>query len=294
MWKRPPALMAALLLMIPAASAPTAGAAQAAASSRPGAAQAVAGSRPGPEPVEPVVHVIKRSDTLIKIAEQHDVKLADLREWNGLSRNYVLRVDGMLRLTAPDRPLPGWRTRVETVTAAEANGDPAKKCPVRTADLRRIWVRYIDFRGIARDGHLIMHRTLVTQTKRAFQTLYAWRFPIMVMEPMSVNLPGLTDKSVLTSGYECRYVAGTTTWSQHSYGRAIDVNPRQNPMIRGTYPNHTYLDPPDSATWLAREKHWTGMLHAGGAVGAFTANGFTWGGRWKTLKDYMHFSTNDR
>ncbi|WP_328467832.1 M15 family metallopeptidase [Actinoplanes sp. NBC_00393] len=283
MWKRPPALLAALLLTIPAAAAPMAG-----------AAQAVGGNQPGPDQVEAVVHVIQRGDTLSEIAAQHDVKLADLREWNGLSRDYVLRVDGMLRLTAPDRPLPGWRTRVETVTAAEANGDAAKKCPVPTADLRRIWVRYIDFRGIARDGHLIMHRTVVTQTKRAFQTLYAWRFPIMVMQPMSVNLPGLTDQSVLTSGYECRYAPGTTTWSQHSYGRAIDVNPRQNPTIRGTYPNHTYLDPPDSATWLAREKHWTGMLHAGGAVGAFTANGFAWGGRWTTLKDYMHFSTNDR
>ena len=36
------------------------------------------------------------------------------------------------------------------------------------------------------------------------------------------------------------------------------------------------------------------MMHAAGAVRAFTGNGFHWGGRWNTLKDYMHFSTTNK
>ncbi|MBG0567927.1 M15 family metallopeptidase [Actinoplanes sp. NEAU-A11] len=239
-------------------------------------------------------HVVRPGDTLAKVAKRHGVRIADLREWNRLGKGYQLQVDGMLRLTAPATPLPAWRTRTETVTATEANGDPAKACPVQPSDLRRIWVRYIDYQGVARNGSLIMHRSMAVPTQRAFAKLYHWRFPIMVMQPIAVNMPTLTDKSVLTSGYECRYVAGTTTWSQHSYGLAVDVNPRQNPMIRGSYPNHTYLDPPNSATWLARERYWPGMVHAEGAARAFTANGFAWGGRWTTLLDYMHFSTTDR
>ena len=236
----------------------------------------------------PVAHVIRPGDTLTSIAARRTVSVADLRRWNGLAPGAELQADGMLRLTAPPAPFPEFRTRTETVTATEANGDPARECPVPTADLRRIWVRYIDYRGVVHNGSLIMHRTLVVPTQRAFATLYRWRFPIMVMQPAAVNMPGLTDKSVLTSGYECRFVAGTTKWSQHSYGRAIDVNPRQNPMIRGDY-----LDPPDSATWLARAHYWPGMVHAEGAVRAFTDNGFAWGGRWTSLKDYMHFSTTD-
>ncbi len=291
MWK----LLLALVLVTPAAPAglratpaaepPRSAPAPAAAQADPAAAAQRAGSG---YPAAQVAHVIRPGDTLSGIAARHDVPVADLRRWNRLAAGDELRADGMLRLAAPPAPLPEWRTRTETVTAAEANGDPAKKCPVPVADLRRIWVRYIDYDGRVHDGSLIMHRTLTVPTQRAFATLYRWRFPIMVMQPAAVNMPGLTDKSVVTSGYECRYVAGTTKWSQHSYGRAIDVNPRQNPMIRGDY-----LDPPNSGTWLAREHYWPGMVHEGGAVPAFTENGFAWGGRWKTLKDYMHFSTTD-
>ncbi|MEV6305691.1 M15 family metallopeptidase [Actinoplanes sp. NPDC051861] len=267
MWKLPPVLLTAVLLFVPTA---------------PAAPVRAAGPRQA-------AHIIRPGDTLTSIAARHDVSVANLRRWNSLPAGYTLRIDGMLRLTAPAAPLPVWRTRTETVTATEANGDPNKKCPVAAYDLRRIWVRYLDFQGVARDGNLIMHRELAVPTQKAFAALYRWRFPVLVMQPAAVNMPGLTDKSILTSGYECRYVAGTTTWSQHSYGRAIDVNPRQNPMIRGDY-----LDPPNSATWLARDHYWPGMLHADGGVPAFTSNGFAWGGRWITLKDYMHFSPNNR
>lgn len=245
---------------------------------------AVAGLVPAqPAVAKQTAHIVRPGDTLIRIAERHQVRVAELRAWNGLSAGAPLPVDGMLRLTPPDAPLPAWSTRVMTVTAAEANGDPAKRCPVPATDLRRIWVRYLGFDGRAHEGNVIMHHTLVGQTQRGFETLYRRRFPIMAMSPEVVP-----DKTVLTMGYECRYVAGTTKWSQHSYGRAIDINPRQNPMIRGDY-----LDPPNAATWLARDRYWPGMMHENGAVSAFTAEGFAWGGRWKTLKDYMHFSTTD-
>ncbi len=216
------------------------------------------------------------------------MRAADLRNWNGLGSYTRPRPDGMLRLHTPRAPIPDFRTRTETVTAREANGDPARECPVPVTDLRRIWVRYIDFQGRVHNGSLIMHRSLVLPTQKAFAQLYRWRFPIMVMQPASVNMPGLTDRSVLTGGYECRFVAGTTKWSQHSYGRAVDVNPRQNPMIRGDY-----LDPPNTEWWLNRSRYAVGMVHEGGAVEAFTRQGFAWGGRWNSLKDYMHFSTTN-
>jgi hypothetical protein len=36
-----------------------------------------------------------------------------------------------------------------------------------------------------------------------------------------------------TSAFNCRKVAGTSKWSEHAYGRAIDVNPVQNPTSPG-------------------------------------------------------------
>ncbi|MFC6569064.1 M15 family metallopeptidase [Actinoplanes utahensis] len=239
---------------------------------------------PAAGPAKATTHVVRAGDTLSQIAVRHGLRITQLRDWNGLGKDEPLRIDGMLRLTAPESPLPAWKTLVTRVTTAEANGSPAKRCPVPAAELRRIWVRYLGFDGRAHTGHITMRRSLVGPVQRAFAKLYRWRFPIMAMPPA---VP--PDRTVLTLGYECRFVAGTRTWSQHSYGLAVDINPRQNPMIRGDY-----LDPPNSRPWLARTHHWAGMMHADGAVPAFTSEGFSWGGRWKTLKDYMHFSTTDR
>ena len=41
-----------------------------------------------------------------------------------------------------------------------------------------------------------------------------------------------------TSAFNCRSVAGTRVWSEHAYGRAIDVNPVENLYVSrsGVYP----------------------------------------------------------
>lgn len=244
-----------------------------------------------PAPVSaatPPAHIVRPGDTLTAIARQYRVTVSDLRRWNKLEPDAVLRPDGALRLSDSYHVRPAWSTWSETLTAAQANGDPAKRCPVPASELRRVWVKYLDFDGAVHDGSLVVNRTIVPATQKAFALLYEWRFPIMVMEPVAKNMPGLTDRTVLTSGYECRNVAGTTRWSQHAYGLAIDVNPRQNPMIRGTY-----LDPPHSEPWIPRAPYRAGMIHPQGAEQAFTTNGFAWGGRWTSLKDYMHFSPNN-
>jgi LysM repeat protein len=236
-----------------------------------------------------VWHVVKPGETMAGIARRYGVRLADVGRWNQVVPPYPVHVDETLRLTRPAAPLPAWRTRVEAVTPAMVNWDPKRRCPVPPADLRRIWVSYIDFQGGYHDGSIIMHKSLVGATQRAFLTLFRWRYRIMAMAPMSVNMPGWTDMSIVTAGYSCRPVAGTKSWSEHAYGRAVDINPLQNPMLRGSY-----LDPPGSGHWLRRDRYLIGMAHPEGAVRAFTTNGFRWGGQWRSLKDYMHFSPTNR
>lgn len=236
-----------------------------------------------------VWHVVAPGETMASIAADFGLRVADLGRWNQIVAPYPVHVDETLRLTEPAALLPAWSTRVEMVTPASVNWDPARQCPVPPADLRRIWVSYIDFQGRYHDGSIIMHRSLVSATQGAFATLFRRRFRIMAMSPMSVNMPGQSDMSIVTSGYRCRRVAGTRTWSEHAYGRAVDVNPLQNPMVRGKL-----IDPGGGLMWLRRDRYRIGMVHAEGAVRAFTANGFAWGGRWQTLKDYQHFSTTNR
>jgi hypothetical protein len=93
----------------------------------------------------------------------------------------------------------------------------------------------------------------------------------------------------VTAGYNCRPVAGTDVWSQHAYGLAIDLNPVQNPMLRGTS-----VTPAGSGAYLDRSRYLIGMVHAEGAAQAFIRNGYFWGGQWHSLKDYMHFSPTNR
>ena len=236
-----------------------------------------------------VWHVVAPGESMAGIAARFHVRLADLGRWNQIVAPYPVHVDETLRLTPPSAPLPAWRTRIELVTPAMINWDARKKCPVPPQNLRKVWVSYLDLQGAYHDGSIIVRMDLAQATQRVFFTLFRWRFRIMAMAPMSVNMPGQTDMSIVTAGYNCRRVGGTSVWSEHAYGTAIDINPLQNPMIRGPL-----IDPATGGFYLDRSRNLIGMVHAEGAVRAFMANGFFWGGRWSSLKDYMHFSTTNR
>jgi len=93
------------------------------------------------------------------------------------------------------------------------------------------------------------------------------------------------------SGFNCGEATGEPgVWSEHAYGRAVDVNPVQNPFIDGgevlPEAGHVYLDRTDVRP---------GMIVAGDpVVRAFAAIGWTWGGDYNSVKDYQHFSATGR
>lgn len=236
----------------------------------------------------PSFHVVKPGDILSAIAKRYGVSVSNLGAWNGIPKPYRLYVDSVLRFTRPTGRYPAFRTVIHVVTPLMINWDRAKGCPVAPANLRKIRVSYLDFNGNYHDGSIIMHKDHVVRTQKVFQRLYYSRFRIQAMSPLDVNAPNLTDFAAVTGGFTCRKVGGSKTWSQHAYGTAVDINPVQNPMIRDGV-----VSPAGAAGYVSRGGHRRGMLHADGAVIAFTGNGFYWGGRWHTLKDYMHFSTSN-
>jgi LysM repeat protein len=235
-----------------------------------------------------VWHVVTPGETMQGIANRYGLRAADIGRWNQIVAPYPVHVDETLRLTAPASPLPAWRTRIEPVTPGAVNWNAADKCPVPPSALRRVWVSYIDLQGRYHDGSIVVHRDVAVRVQHIFFTLFRWRYRIMAMAPMSVNMPGETDMGIVTAGYNCRPVGGTDVWSEHAYGTAIDINPLQNPMIRGG------PVPPASRAYLNRGRYLIGMIHPEGAARAFTANGYFWGGQWRSLKDYMHFSVTNR
>jgi hypothetical protein len=91
-----------------------------------------------------------------------------------------------------------------------------------------------------------------------------------------------------TSAFNCREITGGGAVSNHALGVAIDINPVENPYVRGGD-----VLPPAGAEYLDREDVRPGMIVEGDVTAAFDAIGFDWGGRWRSLQDYQHFEAAD-
>jgi hypothetical protein len=81
----------------------------------------------------------------------------------------------------------------------------------------------------------------------------------------------------LVGGYNCRTIRGSTSWSTHAFGAAIDTNSARNPL---------------------GQDHWVGIgadgEHYGTYLpdvwrGAYPGHGFFWGLNWDSRPDPMHF-----
>jgi hypothetical protein len=166
-------------------------------------------------------------------------------------------------------------------------------CPVPLEDLRLVRASHWGFDGRVRSGRIVVHRDVARDVLAVLRRLYAARFPIRRMVP--VDAYGASDFRSIeadnTSGFNCRPVEGTTRWSEHAYGRAIDLNPIENPYVYadGTTSHRA------SRPYLDRSPYRPGMAVEGGVVvRAFAAVGWEWGGRWSPSRDYQHFSASGR
>ncbi len=162
------------------------------------------------------------------------------------------------------------------------------ECPVSMEELVLFEPAYWDFNGEAQSGHLVIAEKHAEDLATVFEKLFQARFPIRSIRPAS-EFGGDDDASMAadnTSAFNCRTVTGGTKYSEHSYGHAIDINPVENPYVRG----ETIL-PPEGEEFLIRDPNQPGLIVDGDVVTqAFDAIGWGWGGRWGSLKDYQHFS----
>jgi peptidoglycan L-alanyl-D-glutamate endopeptidase CwlK len=132
-------------------------------------------------------------------------------------------------------------------------------------------------------GAIVVHRELAEETAAIFAEIAAARFPIEKVVPVSRYdwSDDLSMEDNNSSGFNYRLAVGKTDLSQHAWGRAIDINPRQNPYLRDelVLPPGAVYNPSVPGT----------LLENGPVVLAFEKRGWTWGGRWTTRKDWHHF-----
>jgi hypothetical protein len=164
-------------------------------------------------------------------------------------------------------------------------------CPVGFDHLRLLRVSHWGFDGRVHHGRLVVNRDSARPILGVMRTLFRLRFPIRRMR--LVDAYGADDHRSMdadnTSAFNCRVVAGTGHWSEHAYGHAIDLNPRENPYVTAS----GYVSPAAGEPYADRSRRVPGLIHRRGpVVAAFATAGWEWGGNWSWPKDYQHFSAN--
>lgn len=169
-----------------------------------------------------------------------------------------------------------------------ASWQPDPRCPPRS-DLALIRMNHWGFDDRVHDGELVVVAALTEEVIAAFGQIFAAKFPIGRMT--RIDTFGGDDEASMDanncSAFNFRTIAGTDKLSNHSFGEAIDINPVQNPWVRGD----TVL-PPEGTGYLDRGDVRPGMIVRPGPVtDAFDAIGWDWGGDWNEgYKDYHHFA----
>ncbi|MFV0524562.1 MAG: M15 family metallopeptidase [Acidimicrobiales bacterium] len=183
-------------------------------------------------------------------------------------------------------------------TIKPLDGEPLERstwsaaCPVGVDELRYVTVSFWGFDDRPHTGELIVRADVADDVAGVFRQLFDERFPIEQMRIITeADLESEPTGDGNNSGsFVCRPVTGGTSYSEHAYGLAVDINPFQNPYVKGDR-----VLPELATAYTDRARVRPGMIGPDSApTRAFAAMGWSWGGNWDTLKDYQHFSLNDR
>lgn len=166
-------------------------------------------------------------------------------------------------------------------------------CPVPLRHLRFVTVSHYDFEGEVRTGEVVLHHEVAASAVRVFERLFDLEYPIHQMR--LVDEFGADVHASLaannTSSFNCRKILIGDGWSEHAYGKAIDVNPVENPYVLDDF-----VEPEDGTAFVRRVPAPGVLIKDDPVVRAFEDEGWKWGGLWKApwALDYMHFAVNDR
>ena len=165
-------------------------------------------------------------------------------------------------------------------------------CPVTPDELRYMTITHYGFDRELHTGELLIHRDAADGIAEAFEKLFEIRYPI---EETRIDGFELVDSNPtgdqnITTGFVCRASTVGSHWSEHAFGLAIDINPFQNPYVKGSL-----LIPHLAEAYLDRDRDAAGIIRDSDVVvEAFADMDWDWGGNWQTASDYMHFSHNGR
>jgi len=168
-------------------------------------------------------------------------------------------------------------------------------CTIPYDDLRYLSLNYINFSGEIVTGELICNKLIADDLIEIFYELFVAGYQIdkikLIDEYQADDDLSCADDN--TSCFNYRVVEGSTNLSKHAMGMAIDINPIFNPYV--TFPDGIQrVSPAGSEVYADRSLDFAHKINeADLCYQLFISHGFTWGGNWKTLKDYQHFQKSN-
>ena len=157
--------------------------------------------------------------------------------------------------------------------------------------LRYVKVLYYDFEDEIQSGELICHKAIAQDLVEIFYELYKAQYPI---EKIALVDDYQGDDSVSmrnnnTSCFNYRFQSSKKL-SNHAYGLAVDLNPLYNPQVRHQSDGSVNITPAEGESYADRESSFPHKIDKEDlAYRLFIQHGFSWGGNWRSSKDYQHF-----
>ena len=158
-------------------------------------------------------------------------------------------------------------------------------------DLRYLRVLHCDVDGNAIVGEMVCNTAIAEDLLEIFKALYQAKYPIEKMR--LVDYYGGDDPASMSdnnsSCFNQRKIPAGGIISKHSYGLAVDINPKYNPYYK-VREGKTKVVPKESVEYLDRNGDFPYMIEKGDlCYRLFKQHGFQWGGDWLGSKDYQHF-----
>ena len=165
---------------------------------------------------------------------------------------------------------------------------PEEGAQIELNELRYLKLLYYDFNGRVRKGEMVCNQAIADDLIAIFKELYKAKYPIA-----SIRLVDDFDaddiRSMEANNTSCfNYRTATNSESKlsaHARGLAVDVNPLQNPYVKGEI-----VEPEAAREYADRTVDFPHKITADDlCCKLFRAHGFQWGGAWNSVKDYQHF-----
>ena len=158
---------------------------------------------------------------------------------------------------------------------------------IQLSELSYLQLSYIDFEGREQTGEMVCNRAVAEDVLAIFRALYQARYPIRSIRLID-DFGGDDDASMAADNTSCfnyRTKTGQRSLSKHALGLAIDINPLENPYVRGTA-----VKPAGAEPFADRSKVFPHKIDKEDlCYKLFREHGFAWGGAWRSVRDYQHF-----